>query len=151
MCSALPRSVQLHRHFEQADFAFAVEIHLHRTITLDSLNMFLHEHRIVRWNNIEIHSKEGNQILTLTTCMTSLWRASISTPSRSSDPRCEAKMTLRRSLATDLVDDAVLGAAVAPTKIFPIFPRNDMFWNLDFALSRPQLRGRSSLVSGLGL
>ncbi len=48
------------------------------------------------------------------------------TPSRSSDPRCEAKITLRRSLATDLVDDAVVGTAVAPANILPIFPRNDI-------------------------
>ena len=35
-------------------------------------------------------------------------------------------MTLRRSLATDLVDDAAVGAAAAPANILPIFPRNDI-------------------------
>jgi hypothetical protein len=50
------------------------------------------------------------------------------TPSRSSDPLCDARMTLKRSLATDLADDAtvVLATAVFPANIVPILPKNDI-------------------------
>ena len=67
---------------------------------------------------------------TLTTCMISVCNACIFTPSRATDPRCDARMTLRRSLATDLTDDVVVvdeEVEVPPVPMsFPTLLRNDM-------------------------
>ena len=68
---------------------------------------------------------------TLTTCMISVCNACIFTPSRATDPRCDARITLKRSLATDLTDDDVVDEEleVLPAPMsFPTLLRNDMKW-----------------------
>jgi hypothetical protein len=67
--------------------------------------------------------------LTFTTSKTSCCKAFMSTPCSSSDPRCEARMTLSRSLATDLVGPpapvAATCAVVLLAMSFPIFCKSD--------------------------
>eukprot|EP00956_Cyclotella_meneghiniana_P000752 scaffold816_cov43-Cyclotella_meneghiniana.AAC.2 len=57
--------------------------------------------------------------------MTSFCKASISSPSYKSDPRCDARITLNRSRATDLDDDVAADGAV-PLMRCPILLMKDM-------------------------
>ena len=56
--------------------------------------------------------------------MTSFCKASISTPSNKSDPRCDARITLNLSRATDLEEVAAAGAV--PLMRCPILLMKDM-------------------------
>lgn len=73
-------------------------------------------------SNIKTHSR------TFTTSRTSCCKAFMSTPCSSSEPRCEAKMTLSRSLATDLAEPPPVAETCAvvllPTS-FPILCKSD--------------------------